>query len=75
MRLARRNFFSTLRMTTQALQEATLHALRGLKPKIEEVKEAVKEFGEKYNGYTFRPYPISITGNPRSLEESRSHDR
>ena len=75
VQLARRNFFSTLRATTQALQEATLHGLRGLKPKLEEIKAAVEEFGDKYNGYTFRSYPLSISGSPRSLEESRTHDR
>ena len=73
--LARRNFYSTLTRTTQYLQETTLTALRGILPTIQEVEARVGIFGEKYGGYVFRPYPLSIRGNPRNLTETRTHDR
>ena len=47
VQVARRAFYSTLRDTTQALQEATLQTLRTVWPQVVEVRGAVDAFDEK----------------------------
>jgi hypothetical protein len=71
--LARRNFYSALRRTTQALQEATLQTLRSLKPELTRIKALVDAFKAKYNEYDFDPYTLKMTGKPTSYERSKSH--
>ena len=56
-------FFDTLTETTRLLQQATLRALTLIEPMRADIQERVNAFGEKYGGYKFRPYPISIEGN------------
>ena len=55
-------FFDTLAETTQLLQQSTLRALGQLEPQRAEIQARVDEFGDKYGGYLFRPYPIAIEG-------------
>lgn len=71
--LARRNFYSALRRTTQALQEATLQTLRSLKPELARIDSLVEAFKAKYNEYHFDPYTLKITGRPSSYERSKTH--
>ena len=73
--IARRNFYSTLTRTTSYLQETTLTALRSIMPIAKDIEARTEEFGKKYGGFVFRPYPLSIRGNPRNLAETRTHDR
>jgi type I restriction-modification system DNA methylase subunit len=74
VRLARKNFFYALHTTTNALQEATIRTLRSLGPQIKEIENLAADFGAKYNGYRFDPYTLTITGAPKSYEETRSHN-
>lgn len=71
--LARRNFYSALRRTTQALQESTLQTVRALKPELDHIESLVKDFKAKYGEYHFDPYTLKITGRPSSYERSKSH--
>ncbi|HVL29714.1 MAG TPA: hypothetical protein VM326_03230, partial [Sphingomicrobium sp.] len=68
--VARRAFYSTLRDTTRALQEATLQTLRTVWPKVEEIQSAVAAFEEFYGSSTFDAHSLTISGNPR-LEQRR----
>ena len=63
-------FFDTLTETTQLLQAATLRALVEIEPQRAEIQQRVDEFGERYAGYVFSPYPISIEGRRVDGRES-----
>jgi type I restriction-modification system DNA methylase subunit len=71
--LARRNFYSALRLTTQALQDSTLQALRTLKPELDKIVASAEEFRTKYHDFHFDPYTFRITGQPKGYENTRSH--
>ena len=73
--LARRNFYTTLRRTTRQLQESTLAALKAVKPILDETILRAKGFEAKYEVCEFTAYPLSVRGNPRSYEKTKTHDR
>jgi hypothetical protein len=67
-------FFDTLTETTRLLQASALHALIATRPQREAILEKVKQFSERYEGHTFRPYPISVEGRVRaSREQEQAH--
>lgn len=68
--VARRAFYSTLRDTTRALQEATLQTLRSVWPQVEEIQASVGNFEERYGASTFDAHSLTISGSPR-LEQRR----
>jgi hypothetical protein len=70
-------FFDTLTETTHLLQQSTLHALEAVRPARDEIIKRVAAFDAKYNGSTFRAYPISIEGKEikgRELEQAHRRD-
>lgn len=71
--LARRNFYAALRRTTQALQDATLQTLKAAKPEIDRISALADEFKNKYNEYKFDAYNLSISGQPNTYEQTKSH--
>jgi N-6 DNA methylase len=71
--LARRNFYSALSLTTQALQDSTLQTLRTLKPELDRIVALGEEFRKKYNGCHFDPYSFRIVGQPNTYELTKSH--
>jgi SAM-dependent methyltransferase len=70
VQVARRAFYSTLRDTTQALQQATLQTLRSIWPQVEAVQAAASTFAESYGPITFDAHGLTISGKPR-LEQRR----
>jgi hypothetical protein len=69
-------FFDGLAETTHLLQEATLRALAATRPSRQEILAKVDDFASSYDGFEFRPYPISIEGRKRqSYESERAHRR
>lgn len=65
VQVARRTFYSTLRDTTSALQEATLQTLRTAWPKVEAIQRAVAAFDEAYGPFEFDAHAMTISGRPR----------
>ncbi|HEX6376607.1 MAG TPA: N-6 DNA methylase [Allosphingosinicella sp.] len=68
--VARRAFYATLRDTTRALQQATLHTLRSVQGEIEAVTAAVAAFEAEYGPSTFDAHALTIKASPR-LEQRR----
>jgi N-6 DNA Methylase len=69
-------FFDTLTETTHLLQQATLHALEAVRLGRDEIVKRLAAFNAKYNGSTFRAYPISIEGKEiKSREKETAHRR
>lgn len=68
--VARRAFYATLRDTTRALQQATLHTLRSVQGEIEAVTAAVAVFEVEYGPSTFDAHALTIKASPR-LEQRR----
>jgi hypothetical protein len=76
VQINRNVFFDTLSETTRLLQQATLHALEACRIQRNEIEGEVAAFGEKYAGFSFRAYPISIEGKTRDgREKDRAHRR
>jgi hypothetical protein len=76
IQINRNVFFDTLGETTKLLQHATLHALESGRAGRAEIEKRVAAFGEKYGGYLFRAYPISIEGKDRTgREKDQAHRR
>lgn len=74
VQVARRTFYSTLRDTTQALQEAALQTLRTLWPQVDEVQRAVATFAENYGPYEFDAHSLTIRGTPRLEQRTYGAD-
>lgn len=73
--LARRNFYSSLRDTTQALQDATLDSLRRIQPRLIEIQADAAAFSAKYGACHFDPYTVTVRGEPSSYELTKTHAR
>src|SRR5260370_35093309 len=72
---ARRNFYSSLRDTTQALQDATLDSLRRIQTKVSEIEKEAATFKAKYGACHFDPYTVTFHGEPSSYEQTKTHTR
>lgn len=68
--VARRAFYSTLRDTTRALQQATLQTLRSVQDDVHAVAAAVTAFEAEYGPSTFDAHALTIKARPR-LEQRR----
>lgn len=66
--VARRNFYETLRNTTDHLQESTLGTLQSALSMASHVANAWKEFSEKYAEAVFDPYTLTATARPDNYE-------
>jgi SAM-dependent methyltransferase len=75
VQLARRNFYTTLRDTTRALQEATLHTLRSVQDEVQAITEAVAEFEREYGLYEFDAHGLTIKAYPRLEQRGYGADR
>jgi hypothetical protein len=75
VQLARRNFYTTLRDTTRALQEATLHTLRSVQDEVRAITEAVTEFEREYGPYEFDAHGLTIKARPRLEQRGYGADR
>jgi hypothetical protein len=75
IQISRNVFFDTLTETTKLLQQATLHALESIRPGREEITKRVSDFAARYEGHSFRPYPISIEGKRRVGREQEQQHR
>lgn len=75
VQLARRNFYTTLRDTTRALQEATLHTLRSVQDEVRAITEAVTEFQREYGPYEFDAHGLTIKAHPRLEQRGYGADR
>lgn len=73
--LARNAFFDGLEETTQRLQAATLSALKAIRTERAALTAEVNAFSDRFHGYTFHPYPVSIEGHPKGREEAIQHGR
>ena len=73
--LARNTFFDGLEETTRHLQDATLSALTAIRAERDHLASEVEAFSSRFHGHTFRPYPVSVEGHPRSREEAIQHGR
>jgi SAM-dependent methyltransferase len=71
--VARRNFFSTLRDTTAALQEATLQTLRSVVGDVDSISASIAQFEERYGPSRFDAHSLTISARPRTYEETRSY--
>lgn len=72
--VARRAFYSTLRDTTRALQEATLQTLRSVQDEVQAVVAAVDAFEETYGAYEFDAHALTIKAHPRIEQRSYGAD-
>lgn len=76
IQINRNVFFDTLSETTHLLQQAALRALEAVRPQRDEILSQVGAFETKYEGFVFRPYPISIEGKDlRGREKEQAHRR
>lgn len=75
VQLARRNFYTTLRDTTRALQEATLHTLRTVQPEVQAIAQAVGEFESEYGPCEFDAHALTIKAHPRLDQRGYGADR
>lgn len=73
--LARNAFFDGLEETTHRLQDATLAALRAIRPARDALSAEVQAFAERFHRARFHPYPVSIEGAPKGREEAVAHGR
>ncbi len=65
VQVARRGFYSTLRDTTRALQQATLQTLRSVQDDVRAVTEAVAMFEQEYGPSEFNAHTLTIKAHPR----------
>lgn len=65
VQVARRGFYSTLRDTTRALQQATLQTLRSVQDDVRAVTEAVAAFEQEYGPSEFDAHSLTIRAHPR----------
>ncbi len=70
VQVARRAFYSTLRDTTRALQQASLQTLRSVHEEMQAVADAVAAFEAEYGPSTFDAHTLTIKASPR-LEQRR----
>jgi hypothetical protein len=75
VQLARRNFYATLRDTTRALQESTLHTLRSVQDEVAAITSAVAEFEREYGAYEFDAHALTIKAHPRLEQRGYGADR
>jgi hypothetical protein len=74
IQINRNVFFDSLTETTRLLQAAALRALVATRAGRDEITANVKAFADKYDGASFRPYPISIEGKVRAgREQEQAH--
>jgi hypothetical protein len=74
VQVARRGFYSTLRETTRALQQATLQTLRSVQDDVRAITEAVAEFEQEYGPSEFNAHALTIKANPRLEQRSYGAD-
>ena len=73
--IARNVFFDGLEETTRRLQAAAVSALGATGNRRRALSEAVRRFSDRYRGYVFHPYPVSIEGKPQGRDEAIEHGR
>ena len=73
--IARNVFFDGLEETTRRLQAAALSALGATASRRWALSEAVRTFSDRYRGYVFHPYPVSIEGKPQGRDKAIQHGR
>ena len=73
--IARNAFYDGLEDTTRLLQAATLSALTAVRAQRHAIEGEVAVFSDRFHGYVFKPYPVSIEGHPKGREETIEHGR
>lgn len=73
--VARNAFLDGLEDTTRQLQAATLSALTAIRADRDRLSGEVAAFSARFHGHTFKPYPVSVEGNPKGREETIAHGR
>ena len=73
--IAQNVFFDGLQESTQRLQGAAMSALRAIGTQRRALSDEVEAFAQRYRGFTFHPYPVSIEGKPQGRDEAIEHGR
>jgi len=75
IKVARKNFFRSLRFSISSLQDACRLALSSSKQEMETIISDANKFGKDWGGYTFDAHTLTITGNNQERDKVREHNR
>lgn len=75
LKKARRNFFSSLRHSISALQEACRMTLASSKSEIGRIQDQAEVFSDEWEGFEFNAHSLTIKGKRKDRESVRRHNR
>lgn len=75
LKKARKNFFSSLRHSITALQEACRITLASSKSEIQRIQDETKVFSDEWEGFEFDAHSLTIKGKHKDRQTVRRHNR